>query len=298
MVRGFSAFRGSRAGSLGTDWSRLVPAPDRIPMSGSPAVPDGVDVSVPHSARVWNHWLGGKDNYPVDRAFGDQIVSLYPQIAVDARAGRAFLVRAITHLAAREGVRGFLDLGTGLPTHQNTHEIAQAVAPESRVVYVDNDPMVVAHARALLTGSRDGATAFVDADLRDPSLVLSRAGEVLDLDRPVALSIIGVLGHVPTMAEATDLVRAYMSDLPSGGFLVVGDNVMPDDPVAIEALERWNEGAALAYRTHTLPEFTSYFDGLELLEPGVVPSTRWRPENSKVGTVPRTDMYAGVAHNP
>lgn len=267
-------------------------------MSGSPAVPDGVDVSVPHSARVWNHWLGGKDNYPVDRAFGDQIVSLYPQIAVDARAGRAFLVRAITHLAGREGVRGFLDVGTGLPTHHNTHEIAQDVASESRVVYVDNDPMVLAHARALLTGSHDGATAFVDADLREPDRVLSRAGEVLDLDRPVVLSAIGVLGHVPTMAEAAELVRAYMAGLASGSFLVVGDNVMPDDPIAVEALERWNEGSALTYRTHTPAEFTSYFADLELLEPGVVPSTRWRPETRKPGAAPRTDMYAGMARKP
>ncbi|SIO88020.1 SAM-dependent methyltransferase [Nocardiopsis sp. JB363] len=267
-------------------------------MSGSPPVPDGVDISVPHSARVWNYWLGGKDNYPVDRAFGDQIVSLYPQIGVDARAGRAFLVRAITHLAGQEGARGFLDLGTGLPTHQNTHEIAQAVAPESRVVYVDNDPMVLAHARALLIGSRDGATAFVDADLREPSRVLSRADEVLDLDRPVVLSAIGVLGHVPTMQEAADLVRGYMGGLASGSFLVLGDNVMPDDPVAVEALDQWNEGAALAYRTHTLAEFTSFFDGLELLEPGVVPSTRWRPETLKTGAAPRTDMYGGVARKP
>lgn len=267
-------------------------------MNGSPVVPDGVDISVPHSPRVWNYWLGGKDNYPVDRALGDQIVSLYPQIAVDARAGRAFLVRAITHLAGREGVREYLDLGTGLPTHQNTHEIAQAVAPESRVVYVDNDPMVIAHAHALLTGSDEGATAFVDADLRVPPEVLAKAGEVLDLDRPVTLSIIGVLGHVPTMAEAAELVRAYMADLPSGSFLVVGDNVMPDDPVAVEALEQWNEGAALAYRSHTLAEFTSYFAGLELLEPGVVPSTRWLPETRKAGAAPRTDMYAGVARKP
>ena len=267
-------------------------------MSDSPDVPDGVDITVPHSPRVWNYWLGGKDNYPVDRAFGDQIVSLYPQVAVDARAGRAFLVRAITHLTEREGVRGFLDLGTGLPTHQNTHEIAQAVAPASRVVYVDNDPMVIAHAHALLTGSDEGATAFLDADLRVPSEVLARAGEVLDLDRPVALSIIGVLGHVPTMEEAADLVRAYVTGLPSGSFLVVGDNVMPDDPVAVEALERWNEGAASSYRGHTLAEFASFFDGLELLEPGVVPSTRWHPETLRSGSAPRTDMYAGVARKP
>lgn len=267
-------------------------------MSDSPAVPEGVDTSAPHSARVWNYWLGGKDNYPVDRAFGDQLLSVYPQIAVDARAGRDFLVRSITHLTAEEGVRQFLDIGTGLPTHHNTHEIAQAAAPESRVVYVDNDPMVLAHARALLVGAEEGATEYVDADLGDTDQVLAKAGETIDLKQPVALSVIGTLGHIPDLEQALALTRSYMDALPSGSFLVLGDNVMPDDPVAVEALEQWNEGAALAYRSHTLAEFTRYFDGLELLEPGVGPVTRWRPAPVEVGSAPGTDMYGAVARKP
>ncbi|WP_017589010.1 SAM-dependent methyltransferase [Nocardiopsis ganjiahuensis] len=267
-------------------------------MSDSPVVPEGVDLSAPHSARVWNYWLGGKDNYPVDRELGDQILGIHPKIAVDARAGRAFLVRTITHLAVEEGVRQFLDVGTGLPTHQNTHEIAQAAAPDSKVVYVDNDPMVLAHARALLTGTEEGATEFVDHDLRDTERVLARAGELLDFSRPVGLSIIGTLGHIPTLEEAVDLVRSYLAGLPSGSFLVVADAVLPDEGSAAEALDEWNKEAALAYRGHTLAEFTSYFDGLELLEPGVGPSPLWRPAPVDVGRTPDTDMYGAVARKP
>ncbi|GAB3697072.1 SAM-dependent methyltransferase [Nocardiopsis oceani] len=267
-------------------------------MTDAPVPAEGVDTSAPHSARVWNFWLGGKDNYRVDRELGEQILGIHPKIAVDARAGRSFLVRTITHLAEEEGVRQFLDIGTGLPTHQNTHEIAQATAPESRVVYVDNDPMVLAHARALLTGTEEGATAFVDADLRDTDQVLARAGELLDLDRPVGLSIIGTLGHIPTQQEALDIVRAYTAALPSGSFLVVADAVLPDDDSAAEALDEWNREAALAYRGHTADEFTSYFDGLELLDPGVGPAPLWRPAPLEIGQAPDTDMYGGVARKP
>ncbi|WP_017583785.1 SAM-dependent methyltransferase [Nocardiopsis valliformis] len=261
----------------------------------TPSFPEGVDLSAPHSARVWNYWLGGKDNYPVDRELGDQILHIHPKIAVDARAGRAFLVRTITHLAREEGVRQFLDVGTGLPTHQNTHEIAQAAAPDSRVVYVDNDPMVLAHARALLTGTAEGATEFVDHDLRDADQVLARASKLLDLDRPVGLSIIGTLGHIPTLKEAVDIVRAYLAGLPSGSFLVVADAVLPKEGSAADALDEWNKEAALAYRGHTLAEFASYFEGLELLEPGIGPSPLWRPEPVDVGNTPDTDMYGAVA---
>ncbi|WP_017607911.1 SAM-dependent methyltransferase [Nocardiopsis xinjiangensis] len=263
-------------------------------MSHSPAI----DTTRPHSARVWNYWLGGKDHYPVDRALGDQILDLHPKIAVDARAGRAFLVRTITHLAREEQVRQFLDIGTGLPTHQNTHEIAQNAAPDSRVVYVDNDPMVLAHARALLSGTEEGATAFVDHDLRDTGRVLERASEVLDLDRPVALSLIGTLGHIPTLSEAVDLVRAYTDALPSGSFLVLADAVLPDQGSATEALEEWNREAALTYRGHTPEGFASYFEELELLEPGAGPAPLWRPADLDVGRAPDTDMYGAVARKP
>ncbi|WP_285731891.1 SAM-dependent methyltransferase [Nocardiopsis sp. ATB16-24] len=257
-----------------------------------------IDITVAHSARVWNYWLGGKDNYPVDRELGDQILRTYPGIATDARAGRAFLVRGITHLAGKEGVRQFLDIGTGLPTADNTHEVAQSVAPESRVVYVDDDPMVLAHARALLVGTEEGATRFVDNDLCEVDKVLAEAGELLDFDRPVALSVVGTLGHLPDLERARAVMERYKEALAPGSFVLVGDHVMPDDPAAVEALDQWNDGAALAYRTHTEQEFASYFDGLELLEPGVVPSTRWRTEEPEIGKAPHTDMYGAVGRKP
>ncbi|MFD7367332.1 SAM-dependent methyltransferase [Nocardiopsis alba] len=267
-------------------------------MDHTSTVPEGVDVTAPHSARVWNHWLGGKDNYPVDRALGDQILSIHPKIAVDARAGRAFLGRAVTHLVREEGVRRFLDIGTGLPTQQNTHEIAQASAPESRVVYVDNDPMVLAHARALLDGTPEGATEFVDADLRDTGRILAEVEALLGLDRPIGVSIIGTLGHVPTLEEAREIVHAYMDALPSGSLLMVADAVLPERGSAMEALDEWNKEAALAYRGHTREGFASYFEGLDLLDPGVVPCPSWRPDPLDLGTAPDTDMYAAVARKP
>ena len=267
-------------------------------MNETPRTSDGIDTTIPHSARVWNYWLGGKDNYPIDREVGEQVRRLYPKIATDARCGRAFLVRTITHLARDEGVNQFLDVGTGLPTHQNTHEIAQAVAPESRVVYVDNDPMVLAHARALLVGTEEGATDFIDADLREPDKVLDRAQGLLDFTRPIGLSIIGTLGHIPSQPDASEIVRAYLDALPSGSFLVLGDGVFPDESEATEALDRWNESATLAYRAHTIADMESYFAGLDLLDPGLVPVTTWRPDDLDVGAAPETDMYGAVGRKP
>ncbi|WP_017556946.1 SAM-dependent methyltransferase [Nocardiopsis baichengensis] len=263
-----------------------------------PPAPSGVDTTVAHSARVWNYWLGGRDNYPVDRALGDHVIETYPQIVEGARADREFLRRAVTHLAAEEGVRQFLDIGTGLPTHDNTHEVARRAAPDARVVYVDNDPMVVAHARALLVGGGHGATEFVDADLRDVQGVLGAAAELLDFDRPVAVTVLGTMGHIPSYEEARSLVRAYTGALAPGSFLALCDLVMPDGEAEREALRRWNEGAALPYRAHTTEEMAGYFDGLELLEPGVVSATRWRPLPTEVGSVRDVEQYCGVARKP
>jgi hypothetical protein len=161
-----------------------------------------LDTSVPHSARVWNYWLGGKDNFAADRAAGDRVREVFPAIVDNARAQRAFLGRAVRHLAADRGIRQFLDLGTGLPTADNTHEIAQSVAPEARVVYVDNDPLVLVHARALLASSPEGVTDYVDADVRDTDLILGEARRVLDFDRPVAVIMLGILGNIPDYDDA------------------------------------------------------------------------------------------------
>ncbi|MUL43789.1 SAM-dependent methyltransferase [Streptomonospora sp. PA3] len=265
--------------------------------TGSGPAPAGIDTSVAHSARVWNYWLGGKDNYAADREVGDYVFAAYPEIVEAARADRAFLVRAVTHLAHEEGIRQFLDIGTGLPTHGNTHEVAQAAAPESRIVYVDNDPLVLAHARALLTGTPEGATDYIDADLRDAGTVLRRAGELLDFSRPIALTVLGTMGHLPDTAEAHALVARYMQALPSGSFLALCDGTSTS-PGMIEAAERWNATAALPYHLRTPEEIAGFFTGLEPLEPGVVSATRWRPDETDLGTTRDADQYCGVARKP
>jgi hypothetical protein len=237
----------------------------------------GVDTSVPHSARIWNYWLGGKDNYAVDRTAGDQFSAIYPRIVDIARADRAFLGRVIRFVAGEAGVRQFLDVGTGLPTADNTHQVAQRVAPESRVVYVDNDPLVLAHARALLTSSPQGATNYVDADMREPETILREAAKWLDLAQPVTLTFMGVLGHIVDYQEARSIVSGLLDGLPSGSYLAINDSINISE--ALEAaLRQYEASGAVPYRTRSLEQFTGYFDGLELVEPGVVNVEDWRPD--------------------
>jgi hypothetical protein len=237
----------------------------------------GIDTTVPHSARIWNYWLGGKDNYVVDRAAGDQFSAIYPQIVDIARADRAFLGRVIRFLAVEAGVHQFLDVGTGLPTADNTHQVAQRVAPEARVVYVDNDPMVLAHARALLTSSPEGTTDFMDADMRDTQAVLRQAAKWLDLTQPVALTFMGVLGHIVDHNEARSIVAGLLDGLPSGSYLAINDSINTSEALE-EALRQYEASGAVPYRTRSLEQFTGYFDGLELVEPGVANVEDWRPD--------------------
>jgi hypothetical protein len=255
-----------------------------------------IDTSVPHSARIWNYWLGGKDNYPVDRVAGDEYIRTFPGIGELARASRGFLVRAVTHLAGEAGVRQFLDIGTGLPTADNTHEVAQRNAPDARIVYVDNDPLVLVHARALLTSSGPGATAYVDADLRQPEAVLTQASETLDFDIPVALMLMGVLGHIVDDDEVLSLVRAYVAALPAGSYLVSYDGTMPAGLTGFgEAQDEYNDSGAVPYILRTPAQVAQRFEGLTLLEPGVVPHTHWRPEPTADGSLPAAvDGYCGV----
>ncbi|MFW5418397.1 SAM-dependent methyltransferase [Nocardiopsis sp. CNT-189] len=261
--------------------------------------PAGVDTRTAHSARIWNYWLGSKDHYPVDREVGEQIRAAFPGIAAVARAQRAFLRRAVTHLAAGAGIRQFLDIGTGLPTHGNTHEVAQAAAPEARVVYADNDPMVLAHARALLTGSRAGATDYLHADLRDPEAVLDRAARTLDFDRPVGLLLLGVLAHVTEDAEASGVVRRLLAALPSGSHLVLCDSTAVIDPEERAAMARiWNEEGSEPRVDRSPERIAEFFAGLELLEPGVVSVTRWRPDPADVGSAAPVDDFGGVGRKP
>jgi len=267
-------------------------------ISGSSAETDlasRLNSEVPHSARIWNYWLGGKDNFAADRAVGEQVKQVYPDIVHVARASRAFLGRAVRFLAADAGIRQFLDIGTGLPTVDNTHEVAQRIAPEAKVVYLDNDPLVLVHARALLTGSREGTTEYIDADVRDPDKVLRTAAETLDFTQPIALMMLGILGNVADDDEPgpAEIVRRFIGAVPSGSYLVINDSVIT--PETVEAVRTARSGGA-DYHMRTPEQIEQFFTGLDLVAPGVVPTPLWRPEP---GTDPaKLNVYCGVARKP
>ena len=258
--------------------------------------PPEIDGTVPNSARIWNYWLGGKDNYPVDREAGDQFRAVFPGIVDVARSSRQFLIRAVGYLAGEVGVRQFLDVGTGLPTAENTHEVAQRVASESRVVYVDNDPVVLAHARALLTSSGEGTTGYVDADLRDPDRIVELAAGTLDLDRPVALMLLGVLGHIGDDEEARSIVTRLLDGLSSGSYLVLCDGT-DTSRAGVEAQEDYDQTGAIPYRLRSPEQIAGFFAGLDLVEPGVVSCPRWRPDQTR-GVPAEVDAFGGVGRKP
>jgi O-methyltransferase involved in polyketide biosynthesis len=266
----------------------------RIPPGG----PAQVNTAVAHNARVWNYWIGGKDNYEVDRQVGEHIAGMFPVVRDIARADRDFLRRAVRFLAEEHGVRQFLDIGTGLPTADNTHEVAQRVAPESRIVYVDNDPIVLVHARTLLTGSPQGSTDYVDADVHDPDTILRRASDTLDLSRPVAVMMLGILNFVLDTEEARGIVRRIMAAVPSGSFLVL---THPTHDAAlggegqIPAMKFWNENATPPITARSGAGIAAFFEGLKLLEPGLVSCAQWRAEP---GAAPVVPQYGGVAVKP
>lgn len=235
-----------------------------------------IDTSTPHSARFWNYFVGGKDNYEVDREIGDHIKEIFPGLVDVAVTSRHFLGRAVTHLAGEVGIRQFLDVGTGLPTADNTHEVAQRVAPEAKIVYVDNDPIVLAHANALLTSTPEGKTAYLDADMYDPAAILKAASGTLDFSQPIALMILNTLGHVADHAQAKKLVQDLVAGLPSGSHLVISDSTSTSEGM-IAASDAYNESGAVPYYVRSVEEIAGFFDGLELLEPGVVQVTEWRP---------------------
>ena len=277
---------------------------DSSALSSGPEEPSstartGIDTTVPHSARIWNYWLGGKDNFAVDRAAGDAWAATFPGVRDIARASRSFLTRSIHYLAAEAGIRQFLDIGTGLPTADNTHQVAQRVAPGARIVYVDNDPLVLAHARALLTSTPEGATAYIHADLRDPDKILAEAAEALDFTKPIALILSGVLGHVVDIGEARSIVRGLMDALPSGSYLSLNDgtSVVGGDQVE-QATQDYNESGALPYIQRTPEEIASFFDGLELVPPGVVSCPRWRPDPAPADSLAEVDAFGGVGRKP
>ncbi|MFI5971956.1 SAM-dependent methyltransferase [Streptomyces sp. NPDC051452] len=240
-----------------------------------------LNTSVAHNARVWNYWIGGKDHYEVDQRVGEHVAGMFPVIRAVARADREFLARAVAFLAGERGIRQFLDIGTGLPTVENTHEIAQRIAPESRVVYVDNDPIVLVHARSLLTSSPEGVTDYLDADVRDPDAIVRGAGATLDLDRPVAVMLLGILNFVPDTGEARRVVRRLMAAVPSGSHLVL-THPTHDPDVGGEgnaaAMEFWNANATPPITARGRTEIAGFLDGLDLVEPGLVPCSQWRAE--------------------
>jgi hypothetical protein len=261
--------------------------------------PREIDTSVSHSARIWDYWLGGKDNYPVDREAGDRIAEVFPEIVEHARMDRVFLGRAVRYLAGEARIRQFLDIGTGLPTVDNTHEVAQRVAPDARIVYADNDPLVLAHARALLTSTPEGVTDFIDADMRDPERVLAGAARTLDFTRPVAVTMLGVLWHVLDDGDAQALIDAYLDPLPSGSHLAVAHpTIAVTGERMAEAIRQWNEHGTPP-GTHRTPEqIARLFHRLELVEPGVVSAPLWRPEATVFGEPKEMDLFCAVGRKP
>jgi S-adenosyl methyltransferase len=253
------------------------------------------DTSVAHIARVYNYWLGGKDNYAADREAGDATIAAYPDLVASVRANRAFLARTVRYLANEAGIRQFLDIGTGIPTANNTHEVAQSVTPDCRVVYVDNDPIVLAHARALLTSTPQGATSYIDADLRDTATILGQAAATLDFDKPVAVMLIAILHLIADDDDPYGIVTTLLDAVPAGSYLAlshVASDIAPEQQA--EAARRYNQRAHDRQNHRDHAGVTRFFDGLALVDPGVVPVQKWRPNTAAEANSPSA-MWGGVA---
>jgi hypothetical protein len=269
-----------------TSWFLPAPVDDQGPQD--------IDTGSPHIARIYNYWLGGKDNFAADREAAEMVIASYPTILDSVRAQRAFLGRAVTYLAGEAGIRQFLDIGTGLPSADNTHEVAQRVAPDSRIVYVDTDPIVLAHARALLTGSPQGATAYLDADVRDTDDILRAAAGTLDFRQPVAVMMIGLLHCIPDADDPAAIVKRLHDAVPSGSYLVIGHPASDIHAAQVgTATARINTVMADPVTLRTHAEVARFFDGWDLVEPGLVQLHRWRAVPADDGT--ELANYGGVA---
>jgi hypothetical protein len=264
--------------------------------------PPGIDVSRAHAARMYDFYLGGKDHFAADRVTAEKAMASWRSVRTAVRENRAFLGRAVRFLAAEAGIRQFLDIGTGLPSANNVHEVAQAVVPGTRVVYVDNDPIVLAHAKALLTGSPEGRTAFIQADLREPEKILGHptARDVLDFDRPIALMLVAILQFLPDDDNPAGIVRTLVDALPSGSYLVASHVTPEYDPEGVHGLESTYRAGGVSAQARNLDDFIRLaFEGLEMVEPGVELVSEWRPE----GPGPRpsaaeVSWHGGVARKP
>lgn len=266
-------------------------------MTDDPGLSTGtnIDLSVPQSARIWNYWLGGKDHFEVDRAAGDGVLARIPDIALGARGERAFLMRVVRYLVAEAGIRQFLDVGTGLPTQNNVHEVAQSLDPTCRVVYVDNDPLVMVHARALLVGASEGATEYVEADLREPEAILAAAAQTLDFDQPIGLMLLGVVNHLMDDDEAYRVVARLVAALPAGSYLVLSHSTAEiHGELMLEVMRETTERGGTPIRARDRGEIARFFDGIELLAPGVVSCSRWRPEETGEAAPVEVYLFGGV----
>jgi hypothetical protein len=264
-------------------------------MVSSESVPSGFDTNVPHIARVYDYWLGGKDNYAADRAAGDAALQAYPDLASSVRANRAFLARAVTYLVREAGIRQFLDIGTGIPTANNTHEVAQVAAEECSIVYVDNDPIVLAHARALLDSTTTGRTAYIDADLRNPGSILEQAARVLDFQEPIAVMLVAVLHCITDDDRPHEIVEQLMAATTPGSSLTISHPAADIAQAAgAEAARRYNERASepATFRDHA--SVARFFDGLELVPPGLVKVPDWKPDSDLEAARP-SNLWGGVA---
>jgi S-adenosyl methyltransferase len=253
------------------------------------------DISVAHQARMYDYLLGGKDNYAADRAASEEMLKIYPETAFSARANRAFLGRAVRYLAGEAGIRQFLDIGTGIPTAGNTHEVAQAVAPESRVVYVDYDPIVLAHARALLTSNGEGATEYIDSDLRDTGTILTQARQLLDFTKPVAVTLLAILHAIPDAGDPYAIVAALMDAVPPGSYLAISHGASDlIDPEALQGLyDSFKGKVQQQFQWRTREQVARFFAGTDLVEPGLVRVDDWRPEPG-AGDTRKSAMWAAV----
>jgi hypothetical protein len=273
-------------------------AEDRADGPGAAGVPAGIDTSVAHPARVYDYWLGGENNFPADREAGDRVLAATPGLRERVRANRAFLVRAVHYLAAEAGIRQFLDIGTGIPSANNTHEVALAAAPDSRIVYVDNDPIVLTHARELLAGGPEGAIQYIHGDARDAAPIIDAAARTLDFARPTALLLLGMLHLIQDAEGPCDVVARLMDSLPSGSYLVISHPASDIHPGQAEAQRRYNERVSTPQTLRTLAEVSRFYDGLDLLPPGVVYVHTWRPGPGDIVPPDGVSAYGGVARKP
>jgi len=274
---------------------------------GTPAPSEGVpgsaeapafDTSVAHVARVYNYWLGGTDNFAADRAAAEQAMAAFPDIVLSARANRAFLRRAVTYLAGEAGIRQFLDIGTGIPSASNTHQVAQSLAADSRIVYVDNDPVVLTHARALLTITPDGATDYIDADLRQSGQILAKAARTLDFSKPVAVMLMAILQHLSEADDPYHVVETLMAAVPPGSYLVLShpaSDIRAAEMAAMAAQLNKMMAEKVSFRAEA--DVARFFTGLELVEPGMTNVPDWRPETEEEAASPAA-LWAGIARKP